>query len=336
MRDATRRNGKQEATYSMGSSLAGVGSSDALNKGAGILAMAATAFLWSIAGLFIKVIDWNPIAIAGMRSLIASMVIFIYLRRPKIHLSFPQIAAAVANAATMLLFVSANKTTTAANAIILQYFAPVLTAFVGALLLKERARVEHVTALPFVAAGMMIMFFDKLGAGKWFGNVLAVTSAVTFSFYFVFMRMQKDGSPLESILLSHWLTAAVCILLSFFLPAPPITAKSLGAILVLGVVQIGVSAIFFSIAIKRVSAVQASLIAVIEPVFNPVWVFFAIGEAPGTHAVIGGGLVILAVTTASIVSARRRENVELAGADLYAPASATPNSGNRNPKRNQP
>lgn len=73
-----------------------------LNKSAGILAMAATAFLWSIAGLFIKVIDWNPIAIAGSRSLIASILIFIYLKHPKIHLSFPQIAAAIANAATML------------------------------------------------------------------------------------------------------------------------------------------------------------------------------------------------------------------------------------------
>src|SRR3989339_1633800 len=108
------------------------------NKSSGILAMAATAFLWSIAGLFIKVIDWNPIAIAGMRSFIASIVVLIYLKRPAIHLSFTQIAAAVANAATMLLFVSANKTTTAANAIILQYIAPVSTAFIGAILLKER------------------------------------------------------------------------------------------------------------------------------------------------------------------------------------------------------
>ena len=273
----------------------------------GVLAMAATAFLWSLAGLFIKVIDWNPIAIAGSRSLIASMVIFIYLKHPKIHLSFPQIAAAVANAATMLLFVSANKTTTAANAIILQYFAPVLTVFIGALLLKERARVEHLVALPLVAAGMIVMFFDELGGGRLLGNVLAILSAVTFSFYFVFMRMQKDGSPLESILLSHWLTAGICLLLSLFLPLPQVTSKSLAAVAMLGVVQIGLSAILFSFAIKRVSAVQANLIAVIEPVFNPVWVFFAIGEAPGTNALLGGGIIIFAVTMASMISARRRE-----------------------------
>jgi drug/metabolite transporter (DMT)-like permease len=279
------------------------------SKSIGIAAMAATAFLWSIAGLFIKIIDWNPITIAGVRSFIASMVILIYLKHPRIHLSFPQIAAAVANAATMLLFVSANKTTTAANAIILQYFAPVLTVFVSAVLIKERARIEHFIALPLVAAGMIIMFFDELGGGKLFGNILGIMSAVTFSFYFVFMRMQKDGSPLESILLSHWLTAGICLIISLFLPLPQITSKSLIAIMVLGVVQIGLSAILFSVAIKRVSAVQANLIAVIEPVFNPVWVFFVIGELPGTNTLIGGGIIIFAVTMASIISARRIEAI---------------------------
>ena len=278
-----------------------------MNKNVGILAMAATAFLWSIAGLFIKVIDWNPIAIAGMRSFIASIVILIYLKRPRIHFSFPQIAAAIANAATMLLFVSANKTTTAANAIILQYIAPVSTAFIGAFLLKERTRIEHYAAIPLVVAGMIVMFFDELGGGKLFGNVLAIMSAVTFSFYFVFMRMQKDGSPIESILLSHWLTAGICIVISLFLPVPHVTLKSLVAIAVLGVVQIGISSILFSIAIKRISAVSAILIAVIEPVFNPVWVFFAIGEAPGTNALTGGAIIVLAVTIASIITAHRRE-----------------------------
>ncbi len=277
------------------------------NKSVGILAMAATAILWSIAGLFIKIIDWNPFAIAGVRSLIASIIIFLYLKHPRIHLSFPQIAASIANAATMLLFVSANKTTTAANAILLQYCAPVLTVFVSAIFLKERTRVEHFAAFPIVVAGMIFMFFDELSGGKLFGNVLAIMSAITFSFYFVFMRMQKDGSPLESILMSHWLTAGICIIISLFLPVPHVTLKSLVAITVLGVVQIGLSAILFSIAIKRVSAVQANLIAVIEPVFNPVWVFFAIGEAPGIHALIGGGIIVLAVTIASIITARRRE-----------------------------
>jgi drug/metabolite transporter (DMT)-like permease len=271
----------------------------------GILAMMATAFLWSIAGLFIKIIDWNPLTIAGFRSLIASLVILLYLKRPKFHLSFPQVAAAFANAATMLLFVSANKTTTSANAILLQYIAPIFTAFVGAVLLKERARIEHWIAFPLVAAGMITMFMDKLGGGRTLGNVLAVLSAVAFSFYFVFMRMKKDGSPLESILLSHWLVAAIGIVASMFMPIPSVSLKAVGAVAVLGFFQVGVSAILFAAAIKRISAVSASLIAVIEPVFNPVWVFLVLGEAPGPNAIFGGLIIVAAVTGASVVGARR-------------------------------
>jgi drug/metabolite transporter (DMT)-like permease len=271
----------------------------------GILAMMATAFLWSIAGLFIKIIDWNPLTIAGFRSLIASLVILLYLKRPKFHLSFPQVAAALANAATMLLFVSANKTTTSANAILLQYTGPIFTAFIGTVLLKERVRIEHWIAFPIVAAGTIAMFMDKLGGGQTFGNVLAVLSAIAFSFYFVFMRMQKDGSPLESILLSHWLVAGIGIVASIFIPIPSISLKAVGAVAVLGFFQVGVSAILFTAAIKRISAISANLIAMIEPVFNPVWVFLALGEAPGPNAIIGGLLIVASVIGVSVAGARR-------------------------------
>jgi len=271
----------------------------------GILAMMATAFLWSIAGLFIKIIDWNPLTIAGFRSLIASLVILLYLKRPKFHLSFPQVAAALANAATMLLFVSANKTTTSANAILLQYTGPIFTAFIGTVLLKERVRIEHWIAFPLVVAGTIAMFMDKLGGGQTFGNVLAVLSAIAFSFYFVFMRMQKDGSPLESILLSHWLVAGIGIVASIFIPIPSISLKAVGAVAVLGFFQVGVSAILFTAAIKRISAISANLIAMIEPVFNPVWVFLVLGESPGPNAIIGGLIIVASVIGVSVAGARR-------------------------------
>jgi len=268
--------------------------------------MMGTAFLWSIAGLFIKVIDWNPFAIAGARSFIASIVILVYLRKPELHLSFPQVAAGIANALTMMLFVAANKTTTAANAILLQYTAPILTAILGAAILKERPRIEHWTAFFITAVGMGIMFMDRLGGGTPGGNIIALLSGVTFSFYFIFMRMQKNGSPLESILLSHWITAGVCFAISFFMPMPVFSMRSLAAILILGVFQIGITSVLFSMAIKRVSAVSANLIAIIEPVFNPLWVFIALGEAPSVNAIIGGGIIVAAVTGVSIISVRRR------------------------------
>jgi drug/metabolite transporter (DMT)-like permease len=271
----------------------------------GIWYMALTAFLWSIAGLFIKVIDWNPFAIAGARSLVASLVVLAWLRRPKLHWSFAQVGAAVASCATMLLFVSANKTTTAANAILLQYVGPVFTAIIGAWLLKERARWEHWAAFVFVAGGMVLLFMDKLGGGRLLGNVLAVLSGLVFSFYYIFMRMQKDESPLESILLAHWLTAAIGLGVALFLPCPVFTWKAAGAIVMLGIFQVGVSSVLFTAAIKRVPAVFANLIAVIEPVFNPLWVFLALGEKPGLNAIIGGTIIIVAVTGASVISARR-------------------------------
>lgn len=278
---------------------------DSRYKVTGVAAMVITASLWSIGGLFIKVIDWNPFAIAGMRSFIASLVILAFLRRPKFHFSFPQVTAAVANALTMLLFVIANKTTTAANAILLQYIAPVLTAFIGAAILKERTRIEHWISILFVAAGMMIMFMNQMGGGQMLGNLIALTSALTFSLYFVFLRMQKEGSPLESNLLSHWITAGICLAVSFFLPMPHFTKESVGAILVLGIIQIGIPSILIAFAIKRISAVSANLIAVIEPVFNPVWVFLILGEFPGVNTVIGGAVIIFAVTGVSIISAKR-------------------------------
>jgi drug/metabolite transporter (DMT)-like permease len=271
----------------------------------GILAMALTAFLWSIAGLFIKVIDWNPFAIAGARSLISSLVLLAWLRRPRIHWSLPQLGAALAQTATMLLFVAANKTTTAANAILLQYIGPVFTAIIGAWILKERARLEHWVAFLFVGAGMVLLFMDKLGGGRLLGNVLAVLSGLTFSFCFVFLRMQKDESPLESMLIAHWFTAVIGLGVALFLPLPALTWKAAGAIAILGVFQVGIAAILFTAAIKRIPAVFANLIAVIEPVFNPLWVFLALGEAPGLIALIGGAVIIIAVTAASVISARR-------------------------------
>jgi drug/metabolite transporter (DMT)-like permease len=275
------------------------------NKQAGILAMAATAFLWSLAGLFIKVIDWNPIIIAGSRSLIASIVIYLFLRKPKINWSVPQITAAIANSATMLLFVCANKTTTAANAILLQYFAPIITILIGALFLKEHPRIEHFIAIPLVAFGLILMFIDDLSGGHLLGNILALLSAGTFSIYFIFMRMQKDSSPLESVLLSHWLTTLLSLIITFFLPMPSVTWRSIGAVAVLGIIQIGIAAILFSAAIKRVTAVQANLIAVIEPVFNPIWVFIALGEKPGIRTLSGGALVITAITFSSVYNVLR-------------------------------
>jgi len=276
----------------------------------GVLTLAGTALLWSTSGMFIKLIPWQPFAIAGGRSLIASVVILLFIRKPKLNFSFYQVAAALANAATMLLFVVANKYTTAANAILRQYTCPVITVLLAALILKEKTRLEHWVAVFFVMLGMIIIFLDKLGGGQIVGNILALSSAFTFSLVFIFMRKLKDGSPLESFLLSHWITAAIGLSATFFFPRPVFTLQSVGAITAMGVFQLGFSSVLFSYGIKHISAISANLIAVIEPVFNPVWVLIVVGEIPTINSIIGGGIIVVVVTWASIISARHRNTVE--------------------------
>jgi len=271
----------------------------------GLAAMAACAALWSTAGVFIKVLPWSPTLIAGLRSLIASIFILAWLKRPHFHWSFAQVAAGVLNAVTMMLFIYANKATTSANAILLQYSAPVITSIAGALILRERPKIEEVVAFFFVVIGMGVFFIGGIGGGTLLGNLAAASTGLTFGLYFVFMRMQKDGSPLESNLLAHWITAATMLPASLFFPAPVFTPLSVAAIHALGLLQIGVASLFFVWGIKRVTAVQAVLVAVIEPVFNPLWVFLFIGEAPALNSLVGGLIIITAVTAASIIGARR-------------------------------
>ncbi|WP_460596162.1 DMT family transporter [Geomonas sp. Red276] len=271
----------------------------------GALSMAACAFLWSLAGLFIKVLDWNPFLIAGLRSLIAFFTIWACIGSLRIRWSGPLLAAALANAVTMLLFVAANKTTTAANAILLQYLAPVFTALFGVTVLKERLHREQVLALFFTIVGMVVLFLDRLSPGQLLGNLLALTSAFTFSLMFVFTRMQKEADPLQSFLVSHAVAAVIALSIALFFPLPAFTPRAIGSILVLGVVQIGFASLFFSYGIRRVSAVTANLLALIEPVFNPVWVFLVLGEAPTVNTMMGGALIVGSVVMATMIGAHR-------------------------------
>lgn len=275
------------------------------DRGLGALALAATAFFWSLAGLLIKLIDWNPFAIACGRSLVAAVFLLLWMRKPKLTFSGPQVGAAIASAATMLLFIYANKATTAANAILLQYGSPIYTAILGAIFLKEKPKIEHWLAFAAVAGGMALFFMGNLGGGSIRGNIAAILAGVTFSAYFVFMRMQKDGSPLESNLLAHLLTATIGFVIALFMPFPKPTAVSIGAIVALGVFQIGMAAVLLSWGIKRVSAIQGSIIAGLEPVFNPLWVFLALGEKPSPNSLAGGSIILLAVVLSSVVTARR-------------------------------
>jgi drug/metabolite transporter (DMT)-like permease len=267
-----------------------------------IILLVITAILWSLGGVLIKSIKLNPVAIAGIRSAIATVVLLIVIKKPKITWSFPQIGAALAYSGTVILFVMANKTTTAANAILLQYTAPIYVALFGAWFLKEKTKIFDWVIIFIVLGGMALFFLDHLSTSGILGNILAAASGVCFGFLAIFMRMQKDGSPLESVLLGNILTAVIGIPFMF---NSALTAQGWSMLLIMGVVQLGIPYILYSMAIKHVTALEAILIPIIEPILNPVWVFLMLGEIPGTWAIIGGIIVVAAVTLRCVLPALR-------------------------------
>ncbi len=262
--------------------------------------LVVTAILWSSAGLLIKMISWNPIAIAGMRSAIATLVLLVFLRRPHLTWSSAQIGGALAYTVTVILFVLANKLTTAANAILLQYTSPIFVALFGAWFLGERATRLDWTTIFVVMGGMVLFFLDDLTTGGLWGNVCAIASGVTFACFVLFMRKQKNDSPLESVFLGNILTALIGF--PFMFEAMPSASSWVGLILA-GVIQLGLSQVLYAAAIKHVAALEAILIAVIEPILNPVWVLLIMGEAPGPWALLGGFIVLVSVTIRYVVTA---------------------------------
>lgn len=261
------------------------------------LAFGAGLF-WSLGGLLIKSVDWNPLAIAGARSAIASLMLFAVLRRPKLTWSGAQVGGALAYAATVILFVAANKLTTAANTILLQYTAPIYTAVLGARFLGERVTRGDWAIIAIVISGVMMFFLDHLTFGGLAGNLLALVSGLTFAVLAVFLRKQKDESALESVLIGNLVTALIG--LPFMFQGSPGGQSWLGLVL-LGVFQLGLSYILYTEALKRISALEGILIASIEPILNPLWVFLALGEKPGQWALIGGAIVLIAVTGRSLL-----------------------------------
>ena len=276
---------------------------------AGQIAVLGAAFLWSTSGLFIKLLDWHPMVIAGARSFVSAA--FLLVTRlvsppPKARKNppFPFWACATAFAATLLTYVIANKLTTAANVILLQYGAPIWAALLGWFLIREKPNWEHWVALLFVMGGLLLFFRDGLDSGAITGNVLSIISGILLGAHSVFLRMMKNGNPSDALLLGHAITAASSIPFAILYP-PSLLFPSVLSILYMGTLQMGLASLLFSYGIKRVSAIQAMLTAIIDPILNPVWVLVITGEKPSMSALTGGVMIISAVITSSLIGMRR-------------------------------
>ncbi len=267
-----------------------------------LLLLVITAVLWSSGGLLIKSVDWHPLAISGARSLIAAAVIFLAFRRQPIRFGKIQVVGALGYVATVMMFVTATKLTTAANAIVLQYTAPIWVALFGAWFLKEKTTALDWLTIGLVFGGMILFFQDQMEAGHLLGNLLAVASGMSMTVMALSMRKQKDGSPFNSVLLGNLL--AFLGGLPFMLDGGPGLTGWL-AIALLGVFQLGISYVLYSVAIKHVTALEATIITMIEPVLNPIWVFLLLGEVPGPWSLAGGAIILAAIVARYAIPAMK-------------------------------
>lgn len=254
--------------------------------------MVAASLCWSFGGLCIKLIPWSALSIIGLRALLAAMVFVLYRRSLRVDFTPGNILAAACLALTTTLFVFANKLTTAAAAILLQFSAPIFIILIELLIYRKKPKPSEAIAVFVTILGMLLFFAGRLDSGNLLGNILAIASGLTFAGVFVFNK-RTDTDPKQSLFLGFIITAAVGLPFTFF----EVTADPLawGAIIFLGTIQVGLAYVFFSIGIKRATALLACLIAALEPVMNPVWVALVTGETPGHYAVAGGIMIILTV-----------------------------------------
>ncbi len=271
----------------------------------GRLFIAAAALLWSSGGLAIKLLPLPAVGVVFWRSLLAAVFLILVFRPSRERWRRASWTTAFIYAAMILSFVSATKMTTAANAIFLQYTAPVYVLLFAPLLLKEPFLRADAVTLAVSLAGMSLFFVGKLGAGTLEGNLVGVLSGVFFGGVILFLRRDTSRDAMASVLLGNLVAAALA--LPFAWGHLALDAKGAALVLFLGVVQMGISYIFFVKGLSAVTAAEASLIGMLEPVLNPIWVFIGVGERPTGWAVLGGAVVLCAVAGRTVWGAVRRK-----------------------------
>lgn len=278
---------------------------NSVSKNAAVLSMVFCAVLWSTAGIFIKFLPWNPMVIAGFRSLISAGLYLLYMKYEKTAfcVNRQSVFSGLALMSTFLFFVAANKFTTSANAIVLQYSAPIFILILSAVFFHQKFRLADILTVAATSAGISLFFLDKISGGYLFGNLLALAAGLSFASMFVITGRADRDSRSSGILLGHIFTSIVGI--PFIVVSPTsVTPVTIAVILAMGIFQLGIPYILYGIAIRKCSPLACSLISAVEPLLNPVWVFLYTGEAPSFFALVGGAIVIGAVVIWTLVSSR--------------------------------
>ena len=276
--------------------------------------MLAAAILWSTGGLFIKWTSISGLELSFGRSLLAAITVAIFTRHEGFGLNRVTALASILYAALLLLFVLATKETSAANAIFLQYTAPVYLLILEPLLYKEKFRSRDLITVTVCVLGMSLFFVGKLRPQDVNGNLLALASGFCFACYFLLLRNSKSRAVnrASSVIYGNLLLVLIAA------PAglrvlPHLSTHDALSVLYLGVVQIGLAYTLFTVAMARgVRSLDAGIIGYVEPVLNPIWVFLVLGERPTQWAILGGAIIVTAVVCHMLVEAKSgRRRVDL-------------------------
>lgn len=261
------------------------------------------AVLFSIGGLCVKVIPWNALSINSFRSIISVLMLFAFakLTRHKLKLTPGVFAGACAMCATTTLYAMANKLTTAANTILLQFSAPVFVILFMWFIFKERPKRLDVVTCLIVFGGIACFFLDSLGSGNMLGNFLALLSGVGYAWVFLLGKI-PGGDPLFSAMLGQAMGGLIG--LPWLVRETRFDAVTMTAAIILGVFQLGFAYIFFTSGIRYAPPVSASLMTGIEPILNPVLVAIVLGERISPLALAGGAVVFVSIMVYNVIGAR--------------------------------
>jgi len=269
-----------------------------------VLLLLAAAILWSLGGVLIKSIDWTPLAIAGSRSLIAIVVIGLVMPGVGRKISWRILPGALAYAGTVVLFVIATKLTSAANAIFLQYTAPIYIAIISPWVLHERTKPLDWLLILVALCGVALFFVDQLSFAGLSGVIAALASGMSFAWLTVFMRRHRNESPESILLLGNILTLLFAS--PWMFPFANLERNGIW-ILLLGVLQLAIPYLLYSQAIKHIRALDAAIISIIEPILNPIWVILVKGEHASRWSTIGGAIVLTTSLFRSFLASREKQ-----------------------------
>lgn len=268
----------------------------------GLILISSAAFLWSTSGLFIKILKLDALQISFYRSFFAGITIYFLtsLHRRRFYVPVPNIISVLSSfsyAGILIFFVVANKLTTSANAIFLQFTAPVYLLFLEPLFLKTKFQLRNVITVVVTLFGMVLFFLGRLEVGSIIGNLLAITAGICFAFFSLFNKWNKiigkSDQSIYSVIFGNCLVVIVAGV--FVFDKLNISPQEFLIVLYMGVIQIGISYIIFNVGLNYVSATESMIIGMLEAVFNPIWVFIGLGEVPSIYAIIGGVIVLSAV-----------------------------------------